>query len=268
MGFSVKTLTFETSTDSLQEHPPVSAPYALASIEVLSEAVLALGLVTGVPVMVVIGGASQISSQDFDRMRLLFQTVLAPVAQSVGATVIDGGTAAGIMQLMGEARSALPLSDGDRFPLVGIAPDALTRYPGQDEGLADAAMLEMHHSHFIGVPGTQWGDESESLARVATVIAAGAPSVAIAMNGGEVTLLDMQCNVAEGREIWAIAGTGRNTDRMIAALAGEMADERLVSLVKTGLVKGYALDEPDKLKAALLTFLGRDHHDSECGSRL
>ncbi len=262
MGVSLQILNFRSpsqeSTD-LTSAPvlSVNVPYVTASIESLPQALEALGLTQRTPVLVVIGGASQISPEDFDRIRQLFQEVLAPIAQQVGATVIDGGTHAGIMQLMGEARSSLEY----QFPLLGIAPVHLTCMPGESSHSEDITPLESHHTHFIGVPGNEWGDESQILARTATAIASGSPSVAIVINGGAVTLLDEQYNAAEGRELWVIAGTGRNADRLSAALQGDQSDPQLVALVETGLVKGYSLDQPNLLKEALIKFLRVDGHD-------
>lgn len=101
-----------------------SVPYVHSSIHQLLRALEALELNMETSVLVVTGGASQISKTDFDCIRHLFQEMLAPVEGKVGLTVIDGGTDSGIMQLMGEARSSL----GYQFPLLGIAPANLNFY--------------------------------------------------------------------------------------------------------------------------------------------
>ncbi|MBD2244708.1 hypothetical protein H6G26_14110 [Nostoc sp. FACHB-888] len=49
----------------------------------------------------------------------LFTEVLAPIAESLGAYVVDGATDAGVMQLIGEARTYI----NARFALIGVRPE-------------------------------------------------------------------------------------------------------------------------------------------------
>ena len=62
-------------------------------------------------------------SQRCDRC---LRDVLVPLAAEHHLTVVDGGTDAGIMKMMGEARSAARHS----FPLIGVAPSGLVSLPG------------------------------------------------------------------------------------------------------------------------------------------
>jgi hypothetical protein len=222
--------------------------HVISEINELSEAITALGLRVRTPVMVVVGGASQINDADFDRIRSLFKYVLAPVAQKVGATVIDGGTDTGIMRLMGEARA---LIDGT-FELVGVAPRCLTLLPGVPPVGGEEISLELNHTHFIGVPGNTWGDESLALAKLATLVSMGMPSVTIIINGGKITLIDALYNADAGRELWVISGTGRTADRLSAVVNGDLEDSQLQYLVDTGLVKVYELEKSDILRLSLL----------------
>ena len=240
----------QKSSSILSQIDP-SVRYVEATIDQVSEAIEACGLVIGKPVLVIIGGASQISDLDFERIRGLFQTVLAPVAEAVGATVIDGGTDVGIMRLMGEARSAIK----GMFPLLGVAPASLTLLPGSLAVSEKAIPLEPHHTCFIGVPGMQWGDESAILAKLATEISRTNVSVVVVINGGAITLVDAEYNVQEGRELWVIGGTGRNADRLVLATQAIGSDEQLTALVSTGRVRCYDLAASETLKADLLKYL-------------
>lgn len=212
---------------------------SLQSLSELPGVLETVDLPTGRPTLVVVGGASRLSEADFQQVRSLFTEVLAPIAQQYQAVVVDGGTDAGVMRLMGQARAELQAT----FPLVGVSPIGLSILPDQTDSATDAAPLEPHHTHFFLVPGDQWGDESALLAQIASVIAAEAPSVTVLINGGEITWKDAAQSVKSGRSIIVIAGTGRTADILAAAVHGESADPRAENLVKTGLVRTVALSE-------------------------
>lgn len=196
-----------------------------------------LGL-TQQPTLVVIGGASKLSADDFARVQQLFTDVLAPLAQKWQAAVIDGGTDAGVMRLMGQARQQI----GGDFPLIGVAPIDLATLPTQTDGGSDAAPLEQNHTHFVLVPGSNWGDESHWIAQLATALAGHHPSVTVLINGGEVTWRDALQSVKAEREILVIAGSGRTADILAAATRGHATDERAAALVASGLVETMDLN--------------------------
>ena len=189
------------------------------------------------PALVLIGGASKLSDPDFHRLQILFTEVLAPLAQKWQAVVIDGGTDAGVMRLMGQARSAICAN----FPLLGVTPLGLVTLPTEAATTQEAATLEPHHTHFIFVPGSKWGDESVWIASVASAIAASA-SVTVLINGGEITWKDASQSVKADRSIIVIAGSGRTADSLAAALHGQSNDKRAESLVASGLVRAIDLE--------------------------
>jgi hypothetical protein len=197
----------------------------------LPQAVEQLGLSNSRPVLVIVGGASQISEADFLRIQSLFVEVLAPIAQSLDAYVVDGGTDAGVMQLMGKAHSQINAD----FPLIGVAPTAKVILPEQTTILSeDATPLEPNHTHFVLVPGSNWGDESPWIVQVASILANGAPSITILINGGEITFLDALNSVTAGRRVMVIAGSGRTADKLASALHGDATDERATKLAESG----------------------------------
>jgi hypothetical protein len=212
---------------------------SLQSLAEFPEVLETVDLPVGRPTLVVVGGASRLSQTDFQRVRRLFTEVFAPIAEQHQAVVVDGGTDAGVMRLMGQARAEVE----GTFPLVGVAPIGLSILPDQPVTTGDAAPLEPHHTHFFLVPGTQWGDESALLAQIATAIAVDAPSVTVLINGGEITWKDAAESVEVGRSILVIAGTGRTADILATAIDGEAADPRAESLVQSGLVRSVALGE-------------------------
>lgn len=172
--------------------------------------------------------------RELDRVEPLFREVLAPFAEQRGAIVIDGGTDSGVMQLIGRVRGS------SSFPLVGVVAAELAAESPNSE--SDAAPLEPNHSHFLFVPGTQWGDESPWLARFATVVANGRPSATVLVNGGDVTLSDAEQSVGAGRRVIAVSGSGGTADALAAAARGDATDRRVRNLAASGIVQ--AVDVP------------------------
>ncbi|MFS0518137.1 hypothetical protein ACEYW6_25940 [Nostoc sp. UIC 10607] len=208
----------------------------------LPDALERIGLGGSRPVLVVVGGASNISEADFLRIQRLFTEVLAPIAESLGAYVVDGGTDAGVMQLMGQARTHI----GAKFALIGVTPESKVVLPNQQEPAADLTPLEPNHTHFVLVPGNNWGDESPWISGVATVLANKAPSVTVLLNGGEITFEDAFSSVNTGRLVVVIAGSGRTADILADALRGQATDERAKKLAKSGTLQYIDLIDIEK----------------------
>ncbi|NJN01793.1 MAG: hypothetical protein HC873_09145 [Leptolyngbyaceae cyanobacterium SL_1_1] len=215
----------------------------------LPMAIHRLGLPQHRRTLVLVGGASKISQADFSRLQTLFVEVLAPLAERLDMVVVDGGTDAGVMKLMGNARTQTAGS----FPLVGVAPVGLVSLPAKPSSQADAAPIEPHHTHCLLIPGSEWGDESPWIARTATAIAGDMPSVTILINGGGVTWKDAACSLEENRPIIVISGSGRTADVIAAALRGEpVGDERATALVDSGLLQAVDLDSEGRVLAEVL----------------
>ncbi|MCC5598058.1 hypothetical protein [Nostoc favosum] len=208
----------------------------------LPDALERIGLGGSRSVLVVVGGASNISEADFLRIKRLFTEVLAPIAESLGAYVVDGGTDAGVMQLMGEARTQI----GGKFALIGVTPQSKVALPNQQEPAADLTPLEPNHTHFVLVPGDNWGDGSTWISYVATVLANNAPSITVLLNGGEITFEDAFSSVNSGRLVVVIAGTGRTADILADALRGQATDERAKKLAKSGTLQYIDLIDIEK----------------------
>ncbi len=64
----------------------------------LSGALRELGLSDSRPVLVIIGGAGGLGDADTPLLRSLFVEVLAPLADTIDASVVDGGTDSGVRQ--------------------------------------------------------------------------------------------------------------------------------------------------------------------------
>jgi hypothetical protein len=225
----------------------------------LSAALAALGLHAPRLVVVLIGGAGLMDARDLDRLRPLFERGLVPVAGRLGVVVIDGGTDSGVMHLIGRARTRAEA----RFPLVGVPAVGTVRFPGKHLGARRRWRLgkhlgarrrwplDAHHPHFMLVPGAEFGDEAPWIARVATELAGGRPSVTVLVNGGEIAYTDVECSLHAGRPVLAIAGSGRTADQLASAVRGGPADERAVRLAASGLVEMVDADDLEALDRAV-----------------
>jgi hypothetical protein len=182
-------------------------------IEELEQAVTQMGLVER-PVIVLIGGHifpehANITNQAIE--------VTAKTAELLDAAVICGGTDIGVMAAIGKARGR----NGYQFPLVGIAPEGSVTWPeGPRSGNVatfgnEREQLEPHHSHFILVPGNQFGDESKWIVRAASMIAGDRrKSVTVLANGGKVSQMDVDESLQADRPLIVLAGTGRLADEI------------------------------------------------------
>src|SRR6267142_7279466 len=105
------------------------------------------------PVIIVCGGAGELPSAVKPRLRQLFSRGIARAAAQLHAVILDGGTQAGVMEIVGTAVADL----GRRTPLVGVAPAALVQAEGRPDGTR--VPLDPNHSHLILTLGNEWGDE-------------------------------------------------------------------------------------------------------------
>lgn len=225
----------------------------------LPQALKALGLRQSRPVLVLIGGASNLSQEDFDRLQSLFIESIAPLAEELGMIVVDGGTDAGVIKLMGIARATIH----GTFPLVGVAPLQKIHYPNSP--IPNTHPLEPNHTHFIFTSGSNWGDESPWIATIASLLSGNAPSATVLMNGGNVSLLDVKESLNAGRLVYVITGTGRLADEIGTAMRDPQQPPReaLFPVLQSG-VKGdrlalFDLSNP----AGQLTSTLKQHFDHQ-----
>src|SRR3954447_2286066 len=149
----------------------------------------ALGLTGRRPTVALVGGADGMTDSDVEALRSLLGSSLVPLLERLGGAAVDGGTDAGVMRAAGAAREDRAAS----FPLVGVVVRQLLQV--DDATRADVPPARSH-SHFVLVPGIDWGDESEWLSAIAGSLSNGAPSVTVLANGGEVAWRDVEASVA------------------------------------------------------------------------
>ena len=152
----------------------------------LKQAISELGLQGRYPVIVLIGG--EIAQPQAAVTEQAIETI-SRTAEDMNAVVICGGTDMGVMAEIGQIRSR----QGYKFPLVGITPEALVTWPSGPRSTKflwwgqQRWQLESHHSHFILVPGSQFGDETAWISDAAILLSKDNRSVTILINGGEVS---------------------------------------------------------------------------------
>lgn len=198
----------------------------------------ALELPRGVSVLLLSGGAGGMSPELLERMQPVFEAIAHAVVQT-DTTVIDGGTQAGVMRLMGEALARV----GRTAPHIGILPARAEVEPG---GPVGEEILEPHHSHFVLIESDEWGAESRTLSDLATTLSAGAPSLALLVNGGEVALGDIEWNVRHGRQVVVLAGSDRVADEIAEAARQPEREprDRIRRVVERGQISVLDLTAP------------------------
>jgi hypothetical protein len=178
------------------------------------EALTCMGLPMAQPTLVIIGGASLMSAESIERLQTIFDQVFAPLAQSLGLTVLDGGTDTGVIHMMGQARHTI----GGNFPLIGVVPQGKAQLPSDRDRDDSRHDLEPNHTNFFLIPGDKWGSESPWLAELASQISIGHPALTILVNGGQIALIDLKENLATGRPTIVMSGSGRLADSIAAAI--------------------------------------------------
>ena len=192
----------------------------------LAQATAELGLESGYPVIVLIGG--EIDEQQAAVTQRAMQAI-ARIAEDLRTVIICGGTDMGIMAEIGQTRAR----NSYNFPLVGVTPEELVTWPGGPHsgkflGWGEKRwQLEPHYSHFILVPGRQFGDESPWIVDTATLLSKGHRSVTILINGGEISRKDIDLSLGNGRPVIALSRTGRLADE----LARQPERHKLISVI-------------------------------------
>jgi len=197
----------------------------------LAQAITTLLLKDSYPVIVLIGGGIPAEQAQATNAAL---ECLAKSAEEMQALVICGGTDMGVMAEIGQLRTRL----AGKFPLIGIAPESQVTWPGgpfsaQFLGWGHKRWnLAQHYTHFILVPGSEFGDESPWIVEAASLLSTAHNSVTILLNGGGISRKDIQLSLEAGRPVIALSGTGRLADE----LAGTPIPERpaLLCVVPAG----------------------------------
>jgi hypothetical protein len=203
------------------------------AVQVLS----ALALPPHQAVLVLLGAANSLDAASLPRLTQFFSRGIARAALDTGAVILDGGTEAGVMRLMGLGVA----SRGQHTTLVGVAPAALVALPGQAAG---GAALEPHHSHFVLVEGNRWGAETRMLFQLAKALAEVAPTLVVVVGGSDITTEEVLQAVRLHLPILVVAGSGGLADVLAEAWPTRDAlpdDPVLAEILAEGTLSFYPI---------------------------
>lgn len=180
--------------------------------------------------------------EDIQLTHQVVEEGIAAFAQRYHITVIDGGTDAGVMQMIGDARRR----NNYDFPLIGVAPLGRVEYPGY-ENPAHEAILQEGHSHFVLVDGNEWGDESQMIVNMTRAISGGLPMIGILINGGKIAEKDVYLATTQGNEripILVLDGSGRTATNIATAFkTGTTTSNIIKAIIGGGDIRLTPLDE-------------------------
>ena len=206
------------------------------------------------PTIYVTGGASAMSPEDMAATRTIVEKGLVRFAEERGAIVIDGATQAGIPVLIGDGRQKYRY----RFPLVGITPLELTRYPGYPNDNPHAAPLNSGHSHFVLTAGDEFGDESEMITQLTDALSGSGekPALGILINGGKIAREEVYARTTSDKlsfPLIVLEGTGRFADILARAFyEGHTEEADLQAIINKGRLQLVSVDDgPEALRTRL-----------------
>jgi hypothetical protein len=180
-----------------------------------SEISAALDLSLGLPLVIVIGGADSLDRALERRLAHLLREGVTRAAASANAMMIDGGTQAGVMTLMGAAAAL----EGECGRLIGVAPAGKVTYPGGPPVGGDEAPLDSNHGRFVLAPADEWGGETVTMFQLADAISKGHRVAVVLIGGGRVAEEELRAALERGYPVIALAGTGGFSDRLLRSLA-------------------------------------------------
>ena len=231
--------------------------------------VAGLGLGPAHGLVVLNGGTADLGPELAEALRRVIGDELARIAADERLTLLTGGTQAGIFALLGEGLAA----SGRTAPCIGVVPSGRVTWPGRpadDPDLADdhqRVPLEPHHSHFVLVEGSAWGDETAMLSAMTDELSRAAPAVVVLASGGSVARDEVDHHLRQGREVVVVAGSGRLADDLAAALDGDRHDDPTVTgsvsgrLLSFDLAGGGGLDDLIRRRLGLRPGPGRRRGD-------
>lgn len=200
--------------------------------------------------IMIAGGAGGLDEALRPRLVELFSKGIAPAG--IDALIIDGGTQAGVMAMMGEG----VVETGRNSVLLGVAPAGKVTYPGgpADGSIEDGAPLDSNHSHFVLVESDEWGGETETMYELAEELSKEVPVLTILVNGGEVAKYEVLQSVYHGWAIIVIEGTGRLADEIAIAVREktEPSSEEMAAIVTYDRLVLFDIEEGPEALAALI----------------
>jgi len=161
-------------------------------------------------VLLLAGGAGNFEEMLHSRLTQLFSRGIARAAANIGAVIVDGGTQAGVMAMMGNGVA----DRGYKTSLIGVAPATRVTYPGGPPENSNSFPLDANHSHFVLVDCADWGGESATMSELASTLAKDIPIVTLVVNGGNATKQEVLLAVRRGWPVIVVKGSGGTADEI------------------------------------------------------
>lgn len=231
-AISKKTIPFENNNAAIAVFPPSGAK--------AEDIIRALDIKDFKAVLLVIGGADSVDEKLKSRLTQMFSRGVARAAATMNAVVIDGGTEAGVMAMMGRGVA----ERGFKSPLIGVAPLDMVSYPGS-EGKGETP-LDPNHSHFVLVKGKAWGSETNVIFKLVRALRSSkAPAVGLLAGGGAVTRNEALQAVRQNLPLLIVEGSGGTADEIAAAWKArpELSDDPVMAeIIADGRIELHLLD--------------------------
>jgi hypothetical protein len=209
------------------------------------------------PVILIIGGADSIDEKVSSRLTQLFGRGIARGAAGLNAVIIDGGTEAGVMKMMGQGVA----DRGFKSALIGVAPLGLVNYPGSEGD--GKTPLDPNHSHFVLVEGKEWGSETSVIFKLVGALAPKGPSVVLLAGGGAVSKDEALQAVRQNLPLVVIEGSGGVADEIATAWKAkpDLPDDPLMAeIVADGRIEFHLLSNSVRgAERLLVRALGGDN---------
>lgn len=198
------------------------------------------------PVVLLFGGAARLDDALRPPIEQFLEGAFLPAIATLGGIVLDGGTDAGVMRLIGlacERRGGSPR-------VIGVAPFAKVQVPGS----TGSTELAPGHAAFVLVPGGGWGSETRWFHEIADRVSS-VPATSVLIDGGPLAIGEVERSLELGRRVVVIDGTGRAADDVAAAVREPGgADPRVSAVAASPLVAVVDLAVgPHDLERALAT---------------
>lgn len=230
---SKKAIAFENNHEAIAVFPAAGAK--------AEDIVAALDLTSYKAVLLIIGGADSVDEKLKSRLTQVFSRGVARVAATMNAVIIDGGTEAGVMAMMGQGVA----DRGFKSALVGVAPLGMINYPGS-RGTGETP-LDPNHSHFVLVEGKAWGSETNVIFNLVRALrTAKTPAVALLAGGGAITKTEALQAVRQNLPLFVVAGSGGTADEIAAASKAktQLADDPVMAeIIADGRIELHLLDD-------------------------
>jgi len=191
----------------------------------------------------IIGNADKLDASIKPPLIQLFGRGIARAAINTGALIVDGGTQAGVMELMGQGVA----DQGRKSILLGVAPAGKVTYPGGPEqgSIENGAPLDPNHSHFVLVEGREWGIETETMFELVKILSRGIPVVTVLVGGGSISKKEMLLSVRLGCPIIVIEKTGflaNEITRLKKKDDSSIKDPVMAEIIADGDIHLFSLD--------------------------